>query len=68
MSKGSRKIKASFASEYNPMTMEWTTDVDEIAKALSKSYGDIPKYINDTRAMEIHLLAKAYLKLRKAKA
>ena len=60
-----KKIKHSFGSVYNPMTGERFVEVDDIADALSKNWGDIPKYLNDTRAFEIHCLARAYKTLQK---
>lgn len=56
-----KKVKHSFATIYNPMTNECFVDPEDIAKELAKSWGDIPKRINDTRAHELHLLGKAYL-------
>ena len=60
-----KKIKHSFGTIYNQMTMESFVEVEDVAEVLSKNWGDIPKYLNDTRAMEIHLLACAYLSLLK---
>lgn len=59
------KIKYSWASYYNRMTGEVFVEVDELAEALSKSWGNIPKTLNDRRAFEIHCLAKGYLALQK---
>lgn len=60
-----KKIKHSFGSWFNPMTMETFCEVEDVASELAKGWGDTPKYLNDTKAMEIHLLGKAYLKLLK---
>ena len=60
-----KKIKHSFGTIYNPMTMESFVEVEDVAEFLSKNWGNIPKYLNDTRAMEIHLLARAYLSSQK---
>jgi hypothetical protein len=62
-----QKKKNSFATTYNEVSKEFKTDIDSVAKILAASWGDVPLRINDTRAMEIHLLAKAYLKLKKRK-
>lgn len=59
-----KKIKASFASEYNEQTGETTVDINKLARVLSK-WGEIPKTLNDTRAMEISILARRYLKMTK---
>lgn len=60
----SKPIKHSFASiKLENGTMEFSAY--DVAKVLSKNWGDIPRYINDTRAFEIHCLAKAYLILRR---
>jgi hypothetical protein len=60
-----KKIKHSFGTIYNEMTGETFIEVEDVAEILAKNWGDIPKYINDTRAMELHLLGKAYLSLIK---
>lgn len=57
------KIKHSFAAERDEEGVY--IDVAKVAKILAKNWGDIPKTLNDTRALEIHCLARAYLKLRK---
>lgn len=59
----SKPIKHSFASiKLENGTMEFSAY--DVAKVLSKNWGDIPKRINDTRAIEIHCLAKGYLALQ----
>ncbi len=60
-----KKVKGTFGTIYNPMTMEKFIKVEEVAKELAKSWGDIPKSISNARAIEIHLLGKAYLTLLK---
>lgn len=39
-------------------------DLDELAQILAENFGNIPMYLGHTKAMEIHLLARAYLKYR----
>ncbi len=58
------KIKHSFAAERDEGG-KMSIDVVKVAKILAKNWGDIPKTLNDTRALEIHCLALAYVKLRK---
>lgn len=58
------RIKHSFAAERDEEGNA-SIDVAKVAKILAKNWGDIPKTLNDTRALEIHCLALAYLKLRK---
>lgn len=41
---------------------EWITDLEELATILS-NWGNIPKSINDKKAMEISLLAQRFLEL-----
>lgn len=41
-------------------------DVDELAREYI-NWGEVPLRLNDIKAMEISLLAKAYLKLKKPK-
>lgn len=60
-----KKIRHSFGTVYNSMTDEKFVEVDDVAEALSKNWGDIPKYLNDTKAFEIHCLAKAYNTLQR---
>lgn len=45
--------------------MNVTIHTDKVAKALAKNWGDIPKHLSDRRALEIHCLAKGYLRLQK---
>lgn len=60
-----KQIKHSFGTIYNSMTGEHFVEVEDVAKFLAKNWGEIPKRLNDTRAMELHLLGKAYLSLLK---
>lgn len=60
-----RKIKHSFCSYFEPMTNETFVELDELAELLAKGWGDLPKSINNTRAMELHLLGKAFINLQK---
>lgn len=59
-------IKGTFATYIAADGMH-TVIVPELAKKLLK-WGDIPMRISDSRAMEISILADAYLKLRKKKS
>ena len=59
-----KKLKNSWGS-YQDKNMNVTIHTDKIAKALAKNWGDIPKYLSDRRAVEIHCLAKGYLRLQK---
>lgn len=43
------------------MTGEIFCEVEDVAESLAKGWGEVPKYISDTRAYELHLLGKAYL-------
>ena len=58
-----KPVKHSFASERD-QTGAIEIDCEKVAKVLAKNWGDIPKRINDTRAIEIHCLAKGYLVLQ----
>lgn len=58
------KVKHSFASTKNSQGQLEIRPI-KVARALSKNWGDIPKKLNDTRAVEIHVLAIAYLELVK---
>lgn len=57
------KIKGTFGTFKNEKTGEVVIQVESIAKELAKGWGDIPKHFSDSRAMEIHCLGRAYLKL-----
>lgn len=60
------KRRGSFASyrDHKDKTL-WRCDVEEMAKHLSQNWGNIPRSLGNTKAMEIHLLALAYLDLKK---
>lgn len=60
-----KKIPHSFGTWFNPMTMETFVEIDEVAEVLAKNWGDIPKRLNNKRAYEMHLLARAYQALQK---
>lgn len=60
-----KKLYASFAS-YVMEDNSLECDLDEMAKHLAKSIGNVPEHINDKRACEINLLARAYLILSKS--
>ena len=57
-----KKIKFSFASYV--VEKGSICDLNELANILSNC-GEIPKNINDTKAMELSLLAQGYLRLLK---
>ena len=56
-----KHIKGTFGTVYNPMTEESFVDLELVAKTLAENWGNIPKYLGDRKAYEIHLLARAYL-------
>lgn len=58
-----KPLKHSFASSVD-QNGAIEIDCEKVAKVLAKNWGDIPKRINDTRAIEIHCLAKGYLALQ----
>lgn len=43
------------------MTGEKFCEVEDVAESLAKGWGEIPKYMSDTRAYELSLLGNAYL-------
>jgi hypothetical protein len=61
------KIKHSFAS-YTQNDGSNVCDTKEVAKFLAEGWANVPLRINYIRAMEIHLLAREYLKLMKGKS
>lgn len=64
------KARGSWASYQDEKDKSlWRCDVDEMATIIIKDWwGGIPKNLSDKRAMEICLLAEAYLKLANKKA
>lgn len=60
-----KKVRNTFGTYFNEMTMEQFCEVDEVAEELSKNWGNIPKYLSDKRAYEIHCLAKGYKALQR---
>lgn len=61
-----KKIKHSFGS-YKCKNGSIDIKVVKVAEELAHGWGDIPKKINDLRAMELHVLAVSFLKLKKKK-
>lgn len=59
-----KKKPYSFASYIQP-DGSVVCDVEELASELAISFGNVPKSINDTKAMEIVLLARAYNKAKR---
>ena len=68
--KQNKKAIGSWASYQDEKDKSlWRCDVDELAKTIFKNgWGNIPKTLNDKKAMEICILAEAYLKLANKKA
>lgn len=59
------KLKNSFASYWSDKKERVVKcDLDQLAAHLSENWGNIPKTLSNHKAMEIHLLAVAYLKYR----
>lgn len=59
-----KKLRKTFGTFHNEMTDETFIDCDEVATSLAKNWGDIPSYLSNQRAMEIHALAKSYKALQ----
>jgi len=61
------KVKGSFCSTWkingknNKVAL---CDVASVAEILAENWGNIPRTLNDKKAMELHLLAVDYLRLR----
>lgn len=58
-----KTVRGTFGTIYNSMTDECFVELDDVASFLAKNWGNIPKYLGDKKAFEIHLLAKDYLKI-----
>lgn len=58
------KVKGSWASYMPKPGQDGETNLSELANLLL-NWGDIPKSINDTKAYELMLLAKDYLRLKR---
>lgn len=68
--KQNKKARGSWASYQDEKDKSlWKCDVDELAKTIFKNgWGDMPKTLNNKKAMEICILAEAYIKLANKKA
>ena len=62
-----KKVRGAFCStwkkseKYDRLAL---CDVAGVAEILAENWGNIPRQLNDKKAMEIHLLAVDYLRLR----
>lgn len=64
------KAKGSWASYYRDKKDKnlWRCNVDEMAEIIvNGGWGNMPKILNNKKAMEVCLLAEAYLNLRDKK-
>lgn len=62
---GEKKLRGRFASYLDQNDKKLIKcSVEEVAETLAGSWGEIPRTLNNTKAMELHLLAIEYLRLR----
>lgn len=61
-----KKIRGSIAT-YKDSNNFVICDLDQLAHSFAVNWGNVPKSINDIKAQELHLLAKAYLSLKQNK-
>lgn len=61
------KVRGSFCSTWKKSNENGRValcDVAGVAEILAENWGNIPRYLNDKKSMELHLLAVDYLRLR----
>ena len=62
--KPTKKLRSSI-STYRARNGVWFCNLKELSEHYAKSYGNVPVAMTDARAQEIHLLARAYISLKK---